>query len=185
MTQSRRWMPLWAGLILTAVAGAAQWLLWTGGPTLRPGVGPFTLLTYLGLVALCNRTRMTVRPEGVELRRGPLPTGAASEWIPREQIAGGYWRWNVQNPQSGDVSHWEAGIIRRDGRWLRSPAHFATEMQAAQKTAAMLGILGLQQMQRVEGFPPKPDRRAGLILVFWMLLAFVALGSAVVLEYRR
>lgn len=185
MARTRRWMPLWAGLSLTALAGAAQWFLWTGGPTMRPAAGIFTLLAYLSLVALCNRTRFTVLPDGVRIHRGPLPTGAGSEWIPREEIAGGYWRWNVQASESGDVSHWEAGITHRDGRWLRNPDHFATEMQAAQETAAMLAILGLRDMQRLNGFPPKPNRRVGLILVFWMLVALLALGSAVVLEFRR
>jgi hypothetical protein len=185
MTCSRRWVPLWAGLGLFALGVAAQCLLWLGGPTMRPAVGPFTLLTYLGLVALCNRTRFTVRPEGVQLRRGPLPTGAGSEWIPRDHVAGGYWRWNYQGPKSGNVSHWESGIVHRDGRWLRNPAQFESEMQAAQETASMMGILGVQQLGRVEGLPPKWDRRVGLVTVVWMLLALAAFASAIVLEYRR
>lgn len=185
MIRARRWIPLWTALVLFALGVAAQCLLWFGGPTLRPAVGPFTLLTYLGLVALCNRTRMTVRFAGVELRRGPLPTGAGSEWIPREQIAGGYWRWNYQGPKSGDVSHWETGIVHRDGRWLRNPAQFESEMQAAEETASMMGILGVREIGRVEGLPPKQDRRVGIATVVWMLLSLATLGSAVVLEYRR
>jgi hypothetical protein len=185
MTRSQRWVPLWVGLCLFALGVAAQCLLWLGGPTLRPAIGPFTLVTYLGLIALCNRTRFTVQPEGVQLTRGPLPTGAGSEWIPRDQVAGGYWRWNYQGPKSGNESHWESGIVHRDGRWLRNPAQFAAEMQAAQETASMMGILGVRELGRVEGLPRKLDRRLSLVTIVWMLLSLAALGSAVVLEYRR
>ena len=76
-------------------------------------------------------------------------------------------------------------IVHRDGRWLRNPAQFESEMQAAQETASMMGILGVQQLGRVEGLPPKWDRRVGLVTVVWMLLALAAFASAIVLEYRR
>jgi len=171
----RRWCPIWAGILAAGgTLGLFAIALDMGAKGME--VAPLLLATtYLTLTLLCNATTYTLSPEGLSVKEGVIPAGFRNLNVERKAITGGYWRYNFRAPNSGESSHWAAGVTTVDGRWLDASTRYETEEPARDEAARLGRELGLSEVSRLTGEQPKRDLRVLGAILFWFGMVLFSL----------
>lgn len=176
IVQRRRWCPLWVGavsaLVTAGLIAVAMQL------RLRDQLSMLPLLftgVHLSLTLLFNYTTATITEAGVSIHEGVIPSGFRDRRLAREEVAGVLWRYEFGAPRSGEEPYWAVVIATRQGDWVDLPQRFEAEMFAQQEAVRVAAVLGMKQISRAEGLPPRRDFRTIWALFYWIGLMILCL----------
>jgi len=172
----RRWCPIWVGILTAIFTGAMLWVAFDTDGRDRLAALPLLFTgVHLSLVLLLNFTTATVTAEEVFVREGVVPAGFRDRRMSRADVAAVYWRYNLRGHRSGEESHWAVVVTSSQGEWIELPNRYETEMAAQQEAYRVGKLLGMREVSRVGGHPPRPDRRVLWALLYWFSLVGLCL----------
>lgn len=188
-----KWSPRW----LTALIVAA-WMAAIAAVAYQIGSGAafesrellaalplLLLLAYGSLAFVLNKTEVSVSSDRIEVRNGPVPTGAMRQSVDLSKVEACYYRHSVVPLKAGTASAYATGVRLRDGAWcdINPNLHSIDDARtAAERIAAKVREQTGRNLQAGEqhGFPAPPDwrQRRGLLAwsgafiaaLVWMLL---------------
>ena len=177
-----------AGCLMPAILGGG---IAVGGIVVAIGISegnlrlfaPLYGVTSYWMLSLCNRRTVVVEATGVRVTYGPVPN-ILGQFIPRSEIAFCYASDTVRDHDEGTVPDgtWFAiGFETRDGRRFHCYSRDA-DPQTALAAAEEIGqILQVETRLAPASYPSPATKRE---LLFWAVLALVAIGLGYLWEQR-
>lgn len=183
--KSRRWLPLWAALLLAfpALGGTAAVVFSAlDGSSSFWQLPLFGVFVYLWLIVLVNRTWIEVDSAGASVRTGPLFSGFPLERRIRRTGVARLWV-RIQAGAKG-VTECHVAIEQSDGAWLDLLGPFENQQEAATLAAEVAATWSWPGEVTAEWRVKRNLRLAGVIVGWGTAILLGFLWAAVVEIYR-